>query len=235
MASVSHKKFSTSLFESLVGITDNFESLGRSYEFEFNVLNQLSEDLSKVGLKSIDKANFIYSYPEYYYSLVEAYKDKDKNGFFDVTFPVSKTEQENRKDNHNYIVYQPLGEASWPDILLIHNRKGYPIEVKTSMSTSIMFGSCPPVPNCIYIYSHKKKESSSKTNFSVFFLGQEIITPEERIKYFSRIIPEKAELQSSFMLSNYIRTSYSMQGTRKLFKDKEKLVKNVKTFLKIGD
>ena len=77
--------------------------------------------------------------------------------------------------------------------------------------------------------------SSSKTNFSVFFLGQEIITPEERIKYFSRIIPEKAELQSSFMLSNYIRTSYSMQGTRKLFKDKEKLVKNVKTFLKIGD
>lgn len=76
----------------------------------------------------------------------------------------------------NMIVHNPNGSQSWPDILVIHDNVGYPLEVKSSSSIPKMNSGTFRI-NTPYL-AIKKDPVQEKRKFR-FMMGSEMTTAQE--------------------------------------------------------
>ncbi len=72
-----------------------------------------------------------------------------------------------------FIVDKPNGKQKWPDMLLVNDGVGFPIEIKSCKSDKIVWNSGLPRPDSLYIFK------LSGTNNYTFFLGQHAISEKE--------------------------------------------------------
>lgn len=71
------------------------------------------------------------------------------------------------------IVDKPNGSQKWPDLLVIFNGIGMPIEIKSTKNDMIIWNGGLPKPDTLYVYNCYGK---SKTTC---FLGQHAISDDE--------------------------------------------------------
>lgn len=80
---------------------------------------------------------------------------------------------DNFKEHNLLIVDKPNGSQQWPDLMVVFNNVGYPIEVKSTKTDIILWNSGLPRHDSLYVYNCYGK---SKTTV---FQGQDAITQEE--------------------------------------------------------
>lgn len=97
-------------------------------------------------------------------SLFYEYNKKSFNNDFDFTDlpPIV----ENGKIINLMIVDKPNGSQKWPDLLVVYNGIGLPIEVKSSKTDGIVWNSGIPRADSLYIYNCYGKSQTT------CFLGQ---------------------------------------------------------------
>ena len=66
-----------------------------------------------------------------------------------------------------YMIPQPNGGQSWPDLALVYNNKVIPFELKSGKTGTIMWNSGFPVENCVYIYNNYT------TGETILFMGKD--------------------------------------------------------------
>lgn len=71
------------------------------------------------------------------------------------------------------LVRQPNGSQNWPDIAVINNLVGLPLEIKSSRTDKIVWNSGLPLPGRIYVFG------CYATGQVTYFLGDDILTPQE--------------------------------------------------------
>lgn len=144
-------------------------STSSNEKFE-NVCLELLEE--HTGFTIVDNKAFKEYYIEYKEESGRIHRELSDGALYDFS-EVELTSGLNKSDN--IIVLQPNGSQSSPDILLIHNKIGIPIEIKSAKQAKIMWNSGYPRKNYIYIFNSYKlyKETT-------MFLGQDIISDVER-------------------------------------------------------
>lgn len=85
------------------------------------------------------------------------------------------------------IIDKPNGSQKWPDLLVVFNGIGLPIEVKSTKNDVIVWNGGLPKHDTLYVYNCYGK---SKTTF---FLGQHAITNDELL-----FLREKAKFMKSY-------------------------------------
>lgn len=80
---------------------------------------------------------------------------------------------DNSKELNLLIVDKPNGSQQWPDLMVVFNNVGYPVEVKSTKTDIILWNSGLPRHDSLYVYNCYGK---SKTTV---FLGQDAINQEE--------------------------------------------------------
>lgn len=146
-----------------------------------------------------------------------------KASLYDFDFTYKDEEKKILNDeldkNQVYIVNKPNNSQKWPDILIIYNNIGLPIEIKSAKNNNIVWNSGYPRKNSIYIFG------SSKHQKSTYFLGQDVIKEEEKEKLFNLASQAKIYCQNvSGDWSFYVRKMYT--STLKYFEDDIELTKS---------
>ncbi|CAK1331476.1 MULTISPECIES: hypothetical protein [Burkholderia] len=111
---------------------------------------------------------------------------------------------DNGKRLNLMIVDKPNGSQKWPDLLVIYNGIGFPIEVKSSKKDGIVWNSGIPRSGSLYVFNCY---GLSKTTC---FLGQHAIT-EEELDFLNIKSKLGAELNEKFgsRWSFYVRDMYN--------------------------
>lgn len=74
------------------------------------------------------------------------------------------------------LIKNPNGSQKWPDLLVVKNNIGLPIEIKSAKDDKIVWNGGLPRKNSIYIFNcHGKMRT-------ICFLGQHAITDKERLE-----------------------------------------------------
>jgi len=130
-------------------------------EFDTLVYNTFYEHLKKLGFEDIDSKHW----SKYY----ETYKAKTLKEDFDFK-DVMPT---NNLQDDCLIIDKPNGKQKWPDILIIYNKIGLPIEIKSAKDDGILWNSGIPKTERIYIFNcYGVKQTTA-------FLGNSVITEAE--------------------------------------------------------
>jgi hypothetical protein len=76
-----------------------------------------------------------------------------------------------------YIIDKPNGQQAWPDMLLVHNGVGLPIEMKSAKTQKPVWNSGLPVHHGLYVFTHNKKKTKNqpKKSETVFYFGEQVI------------------------------------------------------------
>ena len=145
-------KINEKIIEILEHVRDNESSLsGDSFDHEvFNILHEKFPNI--ISLSKTDN-----------YFLEIRKKSLKGNYNFSDFLPLDNI----------YIMPQPNGSQKWPDILIIANGIGLPVEIKSCKDDRILWNSGYPKPNSLYIFNWYTKKVAT------FFLGQHVITEEE--------------------------------------------------------
>ena len=112
------------------------------------------------------------------------------------------------------IVHEPNGSQSWPDIMVIKDNVGYPLEIKTSKSVPKMNSGIFRL-NTPYV-AIKKKDDNEKRMFR-FILGSEMCTSDEIISW--RKIEE--EIKETFNKNAEKRNPTSRTDYDRIFKSSD--------------
>lgn len=127
--------------------------------YEFVLCNYLSEN---TGLDIVHSTSFKKNYPQAN-AETQAYERTNaeltpETLVFNSTVP-------------DMIVHEPNNSQRWPDLMVIKNGVGYPIEIKTSKTTpkmnSGMFRS-----NCLYVVLHKTFERRHRVAYGKDFISK---------------------------------------------------------------
>ena len=131
------------------------------------------------------------------------------------------------------IVDKPNGSQQWPDILIIFNKIGLPIEVKsTAKGDKIVWNSGLPISNKIYIYG-------SYTKGVTTFLGNHVISDNEyktlkemdELSKTARVPGNKALKSLNSLWDYYPRPMFN--SSEKYFKDKDTQKKRENDVIKL--
>ena len=103
------------------------------------------------------------------------------------------------------IVDKPNGSQKWPDLLVIFNGIGMPIEIKSTKNDVIIWNGGLPKPDTLYVYNCYGK---SKTTC---FLGQHVINDAELdfLKQKADFAKQSNELHKNGMWSFYVRNMFN--------------------------
>lgn len=104
------------------------------------------------------------------FSIYKQYREKTINFNFD--FSDLPKICDNGKIVDLILVDKPNGSQKWPDMLIIYNNIGLPIEIKSSKNDVILWNSGLPKKDTLYIFNCYGK------NKTTVFLGQHAITDE---------------------------------------------------------
>lgn len=159
-------------------------------------------------LPIIDTDQFKRDYTEYYTLMGK------ENQKFEPIFDFSQYRQKplksglKRKDG--FIAFQPRGTQSAPDILLVTDYVGLPIEVKASHKNgNILWNSNLPKKGFIYIYN-QWASTPKKPAGTTFFMGQDDITQT----IYDILRTTRAKLQAIANKSNAAIASAQGQGSQ---------------------
>lgn len=125
------------------------------------------------------------------------------------------------------IIDKPNGSQKWPDIMIVNNGIGFPIEIKSSKTDSILWNSGLPKANSLYIYNCYGK---SKTTC---FLGQHAISKEE-VDFLQEMSQKAKELNKKFPNGNwsyYVRDMFN--SNQIFFEDEIIMERNEQELIKI--
>lgn len=148
-------------------LTRTTTSSNESFE---KVCLELLED--HTGFTIVDAKAFKEYYIEYKEESGRIHRNDSDGLLYDFT-DIELTSGLNKSDD--IIVLQPNGSQSSPDILIIHNKIGIPIEIKSAKQGKIMWNSGYPRKNYIYIFNSYKLYRET-----TMFLGQDLISDVER-------------------------------------------------------
>ncbi len=134
------------------------------------------------------------------------YKETLSNKFDFTRLPTIK---DNGRQLDLMIVDKPNGSQKWPDLLVVFNGIGLPIETKSAKQDKILWNSGIPRADSLYIYNCYGK---SKTTC---FLGQHAIT-EDELEFLlikSKIAEKMNEQHKSQKWSYYVRDMFNSNQT----------------------
>jgi hypothetical protein len=103
---------------------------------------------------------------------------------------------------HPLIVRQPNGNKMFPDFLVIYNKIGLPLEIKSAESDKIMWNEGFPRQNALYIFNMQRVTTKNPLFATTYFLGQHLVSTEELkdlllLKRETRELKQKANTRSS--------------------------------------
>ena len=107
------------------------------------------------------------------------------------------------------IVDKPNGSQKWPDLLVVFNGIGFPIETKSAKQDKILWNSGIPRADSLYIYNCYGKSKTTR------FLGQHAIT-EDELEFLlikSKIAQKINEKHKSDKWSYYVRDMFNSNQT----------------------
>lgn len=139
----------------------NKSSVGGN-DFDKTVYSVLCENLVKIGFRKVSSEDFA----EYYSGYRAKSKSLDFN-FKDVS-PDNFTMQAD-----NLIITQPNSSSNFPDILIIHNRIGLPIEIKSNKKDRVEWNCTLPKKDTIYIFGCYEK------GMTTAFMSKDVISKDE--------------------------------------------------------
>lgn len=179
------KKITTiqELNKTLIECLDDIMSVGSSTKgnkFDETVRDKLQLHLG--GAKYVKTDDWCSKKPN---SIYLKHKDITLQNKFDFTGlpPII----DNGEQLNLIIVDKPNGSQKWPDLLVIFNGIGMPIEIKSTKNDVIIWNGGLPKPDTLYVYNCYGK---SKTTC---FLGQHVISYEEL-----DFLKQKAEFTKQF-------------------------------------
>ncbi|VVC05361.1 Uncharacterised protein [uncultured archaeon] len=123
------------------------------------------------------------------------------------------------------IVDKPCGAQQWPDILVVYNRIGFPIEIKTCKLDKILWNCSLPHHGCLYIFNCYKK------GVATYFLGEHVITSNEilNLKMLAKG-SDQSSLKVSLRWGHYVRHMFDSSqryiSDSAVISDREGKVKN---------
>ena len=156
-------KINTQIVQTLQSLRSFKKGTQGGHKLEDVLAQQLEANLKKHKFKLINAKTFKDFYPEY-------------KEHCSTDFDFSKVQLDSGIQDDNLIIEQPLGSQNTPDILIIHNKVGLPIECKTSSNDKITWNSGYPRENYIYLFNKYNGINAGTT----YFLGQDSILPSVR-------------------------------------------------------
>jgi len=153
--------------KSLLEIKELTKSAVGGHHFDTNAQNIFLDNLSSAGFKLIEHKEWMKSHKEYRMRVLECCNNGTEYDFSDLQTDI---------ELDRVIVDKPNGMNSYPDILIIFNKKGMAFECKTNAKDFVSWGMTIPHDNVIYLFN-----SYRKIGKSTFFLGSDLITSEERL------------------------------------------------------
>lgn len=127
------------------------------------------------------------------------------------------------------IVDKPNGSQKWPDLMIVNNGIGFPIEIKSSKTDGITWNSGLPKANSLYIYNCYGK---SKTTC---FLGQHAIS-EDEIEFLKQMAKEAKALNKKYQngfWSYYVRDMFNSNQT--FFEDDNIIMRSESELIKLKE
>lgn len=155
------KKTNTKLIEVLDKIANSI-SMSRGNDFDESI------KLAFIGLM---KAKLITT--KEWGSKYQHLKKITTKDIYDLTPRKDEPNEHDLNMDQIYLIDKPNGSQRWPDLLLVVNGVGLPIEIKTSQDDRILWNSTLPQEGSLYIYN-----CPSKGMKTTFFLGQHILSAE---------------------------------------------------------
>lgn len=133
-------------------------------QFDNTVFNVVYDNLKKIGFKKVSSEE----YAKYY----SKYKKRSKN----LDFNFKGLMPDNITFQHdNLIVSQPNSSSNFPDILIIHNGVGLPLEIKSNKKDRVEWNCTLPKKDTVYIFGCYEK------GMTTAFMSKDIISKEEEI------------------------------------------------------
>lgn len=111
------------------------------------------------------------------------------------------------------LIHNPNGTQKWPDILIINNKKGFPIEIKSSKGDVIMWNGGLPRKNGLYIFN------CYGPMITTCFMGQHIISDQQTLEMKLASVSASMNNTNSNDWEFYSRPMYNYKG--KYVKDDE--------------
>jgi len=193
----------------LINFCNDITSVGassRGNNFDETVLDKLKKHLPKA--KFVSTETFCSKDKD---SIYKDYSKITHNNVFD--FSQLPTIIDNNKELNLMIVDKPNGSQKWPDLLVINNGIGLPIEVKSSKNDKIVWNCSLPKPNSLYIFNCYGK---SKTTC---FLGQHAISKNE-VDFLKEITEETIKFNvNNERWGYYVRNMFN--SNQRFFKNEE--------------
>lgn len=153
--------------KSLLEIKNLTKSSVGGHHFDKNAQNIFFDNLSSAGFKVIEHKEWMKYYKAYRQRVLDCYNQGTPYDFSNI---------QSDEILDRVIIDKPNGMNSYPDILIIFNQKGMAFECKTNARDSVSWGMTIPHDNVIYLFN-----SYRKIGKSTFFLGGDLITPDERM------------------------------------------------------
>ncbi|MCW5156302.1 hypothetical protein [Burkholderia cenocepacia] len=129
--------------------------------FDKTVYNILHQHLKKVGFDDVSDKIWKKHYTEY--------KALTGQGCFDFNGVSTKTGIQ----EDSLVVDKPNGSQKWPDILVVFNKIGFPIEIKSSKDDLIVWNSGLPQPDRVYVFGCYDKGEVT------IFMGEDVLSVQE--------------------------------------------------------
>ena len=168
-------------------------------EFDKTVLTTLKKNLSGSTLISTDR----WCSRKKTSPFIEYNKKTLKNNY---NFSDLKPLIDNGESLDLVIVDKPNGSQKWPDLLVVFQGIGLPIEVKSSKTDLILWNSGTPKSDSIYIFNNYGKARTT------CFLGQHAITDSELLYLINKSISAEnlnEKIPNSNRWSYYVRDMFN--------------------------
>lgn len=118
------------------------------------------------------------------------------------------------------IITNPNSSQKWPDFLIIFNKVGFPVEVKSGRSDFATWNGGLPKYKSLYIFDYYTRHKIT------YFLGEHIIDDEEKNDVLARALKARENNGGRGRWSFYMRAMYNNQEP--YFEDNLILIKNEK-------
>ena len=110
------------------------------------------------------------------------YKKRCASNIFDFRDIDAKRAAQNLPilGNGTLIIDKPNGANKWPDMLLVHNGVGLPIEMKSAKSSKPVWNGGLPLKGSLYIFTYNKtNKAREKSSETVFYFGEQVVSEFE--------------------------------------------------------
>lgn len=131
-------------------------------QFDSTVYNVLYDNLKSLGFRKVSGEEFAEYYKEY----------RTRSKKLDFNFKGLKPDNITIQSD-NLIVSQPNSSSAFPDILVIHNGVGFPIEIKSNKKDRVEWNCTLPKKDTVYIFGCYEQGKTTA------FMSKDVIKPEE--------------------------------------------------------